>query len=205
MTRYSIDAALLAAHAAGKLTEAKPRGVRIGIDDPYSRAKSALLATIANSSGCRAVWSKNLGFSTIFGFEGELKSVDLLYTSLLLQARKAMMRTGEAGRRARSRSFRQSFLVGFANRIGQRLEESAGTVISDVLKKQGSALVPVMAQRLRVVDDRRDEAFPELGSSDLSVGDWSGWVSGTRAADGADITRGPLLAQTVTADHKATA
>jgi hypothetical protein len=205
MTRYSIDAALLAAHAEGKLTGPKPRGVRVGIDDPYSQAKAVLLGTIASASGCRAVWSKNFGFSTVFGFEGELKSVDLLYTSLLLQARKAMIRTGKVGRRERSRSFRQSFLAGFANRIGHRLEESARAVYSDALKEQGGALVPVLAERFRVVDDRRDEAFPEWGEFDLTVSDWSGWVSGTQAADGADILRGHLLDRTVTSDQKATA
>jgi hypothetical protein len=205
MTRYSIDAALLAAHAAGRRSERQPRGVRIGIEDPYSQAKAVLLATIANASGCRAVWSKNFGFSTVFGFEGELKSVDLLYTSLLLQARRAMIRTGKTGRRARSRSFRQSFLAGFANRIGLRLEESVSAVISDAVKEQGGALVPVLAERYRAVDDRRDEAFPEFGDFQLSARDWSGWVSGTAAADVAEITRGPILVQTATGERKATA
>jgi hypothetical protein len=205
MTRYSIDSALLAAHAAGKLTGPQLRGVRIGIDDPYSQAKAILLGTIANASGCRAVWSRDLGFATVFGFEGELKSVDLLYTSLLLQARRAMIRTGKAGRRERSRSFRQSFLAGFADRIGHRLEESAKAVVSEVVKQQGGALVPVLAERSRAVDDRLDETFPERGGFGMSVSDWSGWVCGTQAADGADILRGPILDRTVTADQKATA
>jgi hypothetical protein len=199
MARYSIDAALLAAHAAGKRIHAQPKGVRIGIDDPYSHAKAILLATIAEASGCRTVWSKDFGFSTVFGFEGELRSVDLLYTSLLLQARRAMMRTGAAGRRARSRSFRQSFLIGFATRIGQRLEESVDAVISDVLKEQGDALLPVLAERSRVVEDHRDQAFPKSGEHSLSIKDWSGWVVGTAAADAADIARGPLLDKRATA------
>jgi hypothetical protein len=199
MTRYSIDAALLAAHAAGKRSEPQPIGVRIGIDDPYSHAKALLLSTIAEASGCRTVWSKHFGFSTVFGFEGEVRSVDLLYTSLLLQARKAMMRTGAAGRRARRRSFRQSFLVGFATRIGHRLEESVNTVISDVLKEQGNALLPVLAKRSRVVDDHRNQAFPEFDEHHLSVKDWSGWVVGTAAADAAEIARGPLLDKRATA------
>jgi hypothetical protein len=196
MTRYSIDSALLAAHAAGKLTEPQPRGVRLGIDDPYSQAKATLLSTIANASGCRALWSKNLGFSTVFGFEGELKSVELLYTSLLLQARRSMMRTGKAGSHARSRSFRQSFLAGFANRIGKRLEQSASDAISEALKEEGGALVPVLAGRSRVVDECRDEAFPEFGEFRPSASDWLGWVSGTEAADEAEIVRGPLLDET---------
>jgi hypothetical protein len=206
MTRYSIDAALLAAHAAGRLSDPHPRGVRIGIDDPYSRAKAHLLSTIADASGCATVWSKNFGFSTVFGFEGELKSVELLYTSLLLQARRAMTRAGKADRHARTRSFRQSFLVGFAYRIGHRLEESARTVISDVIEEQGGALVPVLAKRSREVGRSRDEAFPECGRGGrLYASDWEGWVSGTAAADGAEIVRGPLLDHSGTTDQKATA
>jgi hypothetical protein len=50
-----------------------------------------------------------------------------------------MMRARKTGSHARSRSFRQAFLAGFANRIGQRLEQSSRSVISDVLKEQGSA------------------------------------------------------------------
>ncbi|MFZ0666132.1 MAG: DUF2786 domain-containing protein [Acidimicrobiales bacterium] len=205
MTRYSIDAALLAAHSAGERTGPNPGGVRIAIDDPYSQAKAVLLATIAGASGCRAMWSKHLGFSTVFGFEGERKSVDLLYTSLLVQASKAMMRTGKAGRHARSRSFRQSFLAGFADRIGQRLEETARTVISDVEKEQEGALLPVLAERSRMVDDCAREAYPKFGEFSFSTRDWLGWDSGTRAADAAEILRGPLLDHNAASDHKATA
>jgi hypothetical protein len=71
--------------------------------------------------------------------------------------------------------------------------QSVNTVISDVLKEQGDALLPVLAERSRIVDDHRDQAFPELREHALSINDWSGWVFGTAAADAADIARGPLL------------
>jgi hypothetical protein len=199
MTRHSIDAALLAAHAAGKEIDTKPAGLRIGVDDPYAQAKALLLGTIAHTSGCRAVWSKHFGFSTIFGFEGDLTSVELLYTSLLLQARKTMMRAGETGGRTRSRSFRQSFFIGFAIRIGDRLEETANTVLSDVLVKQGNGLLPVLAERSRVVEDHRNEAFPEFEECYLAPSDRFGWVLGRAAAELAEIARGPLLDERATA------
>jgi hypothetical protein len=193
MTRYSIDAALLALHTAGKLTGPQPRGIRIGIDNPYSRAKVMLLSEIAGASGCKVVWSQPFGFATLFGFEGEMKSVEVLYTSLLLQARKVMMRAGKTDRCARSRSFRQSFLVGFAFRIGQRLEESAGAVISDISEEHGGVLVPLMAERSRMVDECEKDAYPNCSQGEISITDWSGWASGKDAADLAEIARGPLL------------
>ncbi len=97
MTRHAIDDALLAAHGAGRSSGEQPSATRIGIDDPYAAAKAALLAVIGDASNCRAVWSKNFGFSTVFGYAGDLVSVELLYTSLLLQARNAMVRAGSAG------------------------------------------------------------------------------------------------------------
>jgi hypothetical protein len=72
-------------------------------------------------------------------------------------------------------------------------------VISDVLKEQGDALLPVLAERSRVVEDHRNQAFPKFGEHSLSIKDWSGWVVGTAAADAADIARGPLLDKRATA------
>jgi hypothetical protein len=202
MTRHSIDAALLAAHAAGKRSGEQPVGRRIGVDDPYAQAKAVLLGVIAEASMCRVVWSKNFGFSTVFGFEGELASVELLYTSLLLQARTAMVRMGDLGgmgKRAKSRSFRQSFLVGFATRIGQRLRESADAATSDAVGEHGRGLLPVLADRSRAADELRDEAFPDHGQFTPSDNDGAGHALGMASADLASIVRGPVLEEEATA------
>jgi hypothetical protein len=199
MTRHAIDAALLSAHTAGKRSGERPTGRRIGVEDPYAQAKMHLLSEIGRASRCRTVWSKNFGFATVFGFEGDLISVELLYTSLLLQARNSMTRTGEMGGRTRSRSFRQSFLVGFATRIGRRLEEAADITISDVREEQGSRFLPVLAERSQMVDDLRDETFGDLQQCSSSANDNAGWAMGTTAADLAEISRGPRIDERATA------
>ena len=173
--------------------------MRIGIDDPYAQAKATLLAVIGGASHCRAVWSKNFGFSTVFGYAGDLVSVELLYTSLLLQARNAMVRAGDRGKRARSSSFRRSFLLGFAIRIGKRLEEAAGAAVADAVEERGSAFLPVLAQRSGLVEEFRNHAFPDLAENRISMGDWSGWVSGVAAADAAVIARGASIEEKVSA------
>jgi hypothetical protein len=193
MTRHAIDDALLVAHGAGRTSGEQPTAVRIGIDDPYAQAKATLLALISDPSHCRAVWSKNFGFSTVFGYAGDLVSVELLYTSLLLQARNAMARSGDGGKRARSRSFRQSFLLGFATRIGKRLEEAAGAAVADAVEERGNAFLPVFAERSSRVEGLRNEAFSEFTQKPVTMGDWKGWVSGVAAADVAVITRGPSI------------
>ena len=48
------------------------------------------------------MWSPDLGFATVFGFDADIDAVDLLHTSLLVQAHRAMALTeppgGKAGR-----------------------------------------------------------------------------------------------------------
>lgn len=193
MTRYSIDAVLLTAHTEGERAEYRPIGIRIGIDDPYASAKSFLLARIASAANCSTVWSKDFGFSTVFGFEAELASVELLYTSLLIQTRAAMVRAGDLGPRAKSRRFRQSFLVGFGTRIGERLMESAQSATADAVKDHGNALLPVLAARSEAAAGLRNEAFSDLRRNTISANDGSGFVMGVASAELATISRGPVL------------
>lgn len=193
MTRHSIDAALLASHAEGAQAGEQPTGVRIGVDDPYAQAKGYLLTVIGEASRCRTVLSPHFGFATIFGFEGDLGSVELLYTSLLLQARRAMEDIGDMGKRARSRSFRQSFLVGFAARIGDRLKEAAEATIADADDEQAGALLPVLAERSQKVEDLTDETFDGVRGTTISAHDSAGFLSGTTAADLAELSRGPHI------------
>jgi hypothetical protein len=72
---------------------------------------------------------------------------------------------------AKSRSFRQSFLVGFASRIGHRLKESANVATSDALREHGGQLLPVMADRSRAMDELRNGAFPDSDALELSTSD----------------------------------
>ncbi len=110
MARHSIDEALLAARTHAKDA---PGACRIGVEPPYETAKVVLLDAVADTNRCRAVWNESLGFSTVVGFEPDLEAVELLYTSLLVQATAAMTKAEAAQRagRKRTKSFRQSFLA----------------------------------------------------------------------------------------------
>src|SRR3974377_713718 len=89
--------------------------------------------------------------STVVGFPSDLDAVELLYTSLLVQANTAMLREGakkDAYGRSRTRAFRQSFLVAYAYRIGVRL--SPGTVHAEqaaAAAALGKDLGPVIKRR----------------------------------------------------------
>jgi hypothetical protein len=208
MAKYSIDHALLAAQAG---TAEEPGGRRIAVDNPYEGPKATLLNTVAEANRCRAVWSKDVGLVTVVGFPADLDAVELLFTSLLVQADAAMIRAGgkkdEYGR-SRTRSFRQSFLVSYAIRIGERLAEATGHAEEEAVARReagrrpqaggeaaleaggpGTDLVPFLAARRQAVNDAMDELF--RGRLTTSRGaratDAEGWVSGRAAADLASL------------------
>jgi hypothetical protein len=187
MARHAVDRAMLegAAQGGGAV------GRRIGVDDPYAQPKSLLLAVVAEANRCHSVWTKDLGFSTVFGHEPDLDAVDLLYTSLLVQATAAMAAAGRAvdqSGRSRTRSFRSSFLVAYANRIGQRLRESTAAAEAAGAEEHGARLLPVLAARSQAVDDAVKATFPEVEYRSISISNRAGWAAGTAAAEVARLS-----------------
>lgn len=183
MARHAIDEAMVGvAEGVGDA----PTGVRVPVDDPYAGAKSVLLAEVAGANRCRAVWSKHLGISTVVGFESDLEFVEVLYTSLLVQATSAMVAAGsqvDRSGRSRTRSFRQAFLLAYASRIGHRLRAAEAASRASATEEYGAALVPVLADRSAAVSAARDAAFPGAVSRTVSISSAAGWAAGSAAAD----------------------
>ena len=227
MTRHSIDRALLEQDSGAA---DGPSAIRLGVDRPYESARFHLVAAIARANRCKAVWQKGLGFSTVVGFPTDLRAVELLFTSLMVQATAAMTAAGSREHwsgQSRTRSFRRSFLTAFAMRIGERLEQAAtegqqeweaagdlaadsgeGAASSDAAPDgdardagthdgagKGSptlhdrtALVRVLAARDEEVDAAVTQRFPRLRTQRRETTlDAEGWVTGTAAADRADL------------------
>ncbi|MGF7237229.1 MAG: DUF2786 domain-containing protein [Frankia sp.] len=188
MSRHSIDEALLAAREGSR---DQPAGRRVGIDNPYEAAKASLLDVVASANRCRSVWAKNLGYATVIGFQPDLDAVELLYTSLLVQATAAMMQAGsrqDRSGRSRTRSFRQSFLTSFAVRIGQRLTAAREQASEEAAAEAGEGrLLPVLAARNDSVREATETMFPEVVSRAVSATDGEGWAFGRAAADLASL------------------
>ncbi len=187
MTRHAIDRA----HVEARHGETpQVCGRRVGIDDPYAGARYLLLSAVADANRCRAVWTRQWWFSTVFGDEGDLDAVELLYTSLLVQATRSMVAEPRpaAGRSAAgsTRSFRQSFLVAFARRIGERLAEAAEAVTAEEATRS-TALVPLFAARREAAEAALAAAFPDLRTTRMSARNAAGWHAGVRAADRAQL------------------
>jgi hypothetical protein len=188
MARHSIDAAMV---GAGAPADDGPTGMRLPVDDPYAGPKSMLLHEVAAANRCRAVWSKGLGFSTVMGFESDLAFVEVLYTSLLVQATSAMVASGthvDRSGRSRTRSFRQAFLLAYAGRIGRRLREAEEAGRASAAEEHGAALLPVLASRAAAVDSAVAAAFPTVVSRSVSVSNAAGWAAGAAAAELASLS-----------------
>ncbi|MFJ2152166.1 DUF2786 domain-containing protein [Streptomyces microflavus] len=206
MARHSIDEALIAARTRSTET---PGACRIGVEPPYESAKAILLDAVASANRCQAVWNGDLGFSTVVGFEADLEAVELLFTSLLVQGTAAMTRA-EAGQRAsgrkRTKTFRQSFLMAYAQRLGSRLadttERATAAADTDTDTETGagtaegtSGLLPVLAARDVAVTETAERMFPRTTTTRVrGATDLDGWNHGTEAADRArmgDSRKGP--------------
>ena len=185
MTRHSIDHAMV--HST---TDADvPIRRRIPVDDPYSSQKATLVAVTARANGCRTVWLKDVGLTTIVGFADDLESVEVLYTSLLVQATTEMAAQstqGAAGSQS-SKSFRQSFLEGFAHRIDQRLSAARDMATNKAEATHGAGVGLVLAGRDKAVDETVNRSFPHLRTKRVRVSSYDGFAAGQAAADEATL------------------
>lgn len=193
MARHSIDYALLSVGAGAR---DEPVGRRIGIENPYEAPKALLLNAVASANRCRAIWSSSFGFVTVLGFAADIDAVELLFTSLLVQATAAMMQAGsrrDAYGRSTTRSFRQSFLTAYAQRIGERLatatKQATEQASRDLAGQPGAdRLLPILASRDSAVGEMADDLFPDLVGRPVAASNRDGWVLGRAAADQALLT-----------------
>ncbi|MDH6540870.1 DUF2786 domain-containing protein [Streptomyces lavendulae] len=187
MARHTVDEALLAARGGGPAQV--PAACRIGVEPPYEEAKAVLLDAVATANRCRAVWNSGFEFSTVVGFESDLEAVELLHTSLLVQGTAAMTRAEaaqRAGGRKRTKTFRQSFLLAYASRLGRRLAETAEHTATEAADN-----LPALVARDVAVTSRADEMFPRTTTTRLrGATDHAGWEDGTAAADAAHVGAG---------------
>jgi uncharacterized protein DUF2786 len=179
IARHSIEEAL----TARDRVEVVPYAKRIGVDHPYESEKAGLLDAVARANHCRTVWSPEFGFSTVFGFDADIDAVELVYTSLLVQANRAMVRDEPAKGKARIKAFRRSFLVAYSVRIGERLAQATRAEI-----EQHMDLLPVLRNRDLQVREAMDRVFPHtVRARGRRIDSLEGWDSGRAAADEAEI------------------
>ena len=194
MTKYALDQAMLAGAGPGP---AAPGVIRVPIDPPYLDAKALLLQVIAQHSRCQSVLHAHVEMSSVIGFSTDLETVELLFTSLLVQAHHAMAAASVAappGSRTRSQSFRAAFLQGFVSRIDARLD-AVNRVAFDEAKAQAETFLPVLRSQEERISEFVAQRFSTLTSSRVRGGyDALGYQHGQRAGDAAALLSGAIEA-----------
>ncbi len=200
MTRHAVDAAVL----QGDLPAGDVGTRRVHVADPYIRAKVQLLGAVAEANDVRLVWYQGLGIATIIGGRADLDAVELLFTSLLLQVAQGLaVAERSAGRNdsprptphASPRIFRRAFLLGYAHRIGERLQDARRRATADAAAEREIDLLPVLRSRREAVDAAVAQLFPKVRASrSRATVDAGGWHAGRTAAERADVgpRRSPL-------------
>lgn len=194
ISRHSLERLLAESDGASATDAAVAR--RIWIDPPYVFAKAVLVGAVAEANHCKSVTTQDLGFCTVVGRPEDLAAVDVLVTSLLVQASTAMRRHGRQLDRSgtsRTRSFRQSFLVAYAGRIRERLLAAAEEAVRGT--GRGAELVLVLHRQAEEVDAATHAIFPKLVTREAAISNAQGWVAGRAAADFARLDAGKQIAE----------
>ncbi|SCG68132.1 Protein of unknown function [Micromonospora halophytica] len=182
IARYGVDRALLAARDPAT----DPVGDRVvDVVAPYARDKAALLAAVADPLRCRCVRRRQGdGFAMhLFGFASDLERVDLLFTSLLVQAAHGLAGTPvPAGEHPAA--FRRSWLAGFARVVSERLRSAEAGAAAE---QGGPSVALVLVDRSDRVARRVTEVYPRLRTAAPRRLAGGGFGSGAEAGRRADL------------------
>jgi RNA-binding protein YhbY len=191
IARYGIDRAMLAAadNSTDEITT-----IKISLDNPYSRDKAGLLTNIAHPLRCRALlhrWGQTVTAVTVFGFRSDLERVELLFTSLLLQATTQLTRVRpvNAFRGESLAAYRRTWLHGFAGAVQVRLQKSETNATqehaADLPGGQSAELV--LRDRNALVKDAYDDQFGNLRAAPPRRLSGSGYLDGRVAGEQANL------------------
>lgn len=191
IARHGIDQAMLAA-AGEKRDEITQRS--IVTDSPYSRDKAHLLSSIAAALRCQTVFygtGKSTRKVIVFGFASDIERVELLYTSLLLQATSQLthIRPDNYFGYESTAAYRRSWLAGFTAAVYRRLRtaETQATTDTPTATTTGTSAALVLRDRQDQVADAFKAAFPRLRNARSRQLTGSGYSEGTLAGSRADL------------------
>ncbi|MEV0425095.1 DUF2786 domain-containing protein [Micromonospora sp. NPDC050495] len=182
IARYGVDRALLAARAPAT----DPVGDRVvEVVAPYARDKAGLLAAVAEPLRCRCVRRRaGSGFALhLFGFASDLERVELLFTSLLVQAAHGLAGAAVPADEHPA-AFRRTWLAGFAHVVAERLRAAEAGAVADSV---APSVALVLADRSDRVQRRLAEVYPRLRTAPRRRLAGSGFTPGAAAGRRANL------------------
>lgn len=189
MTRHAVDEAVLRGLQHEDIPVASRR---VHLQSPYANVKATLLNAVAVPNRCRTVLMNEYGIAVLVGTPTDVDQTEMLFTSLLIQATRAMAETGHrrGASSDRSATFRRSFLFAYAARIGERLREADRSTTATY----GTELVPLLQREADAVDAEFERQFPRVRQGGTTSVDPRGWEAGRAAADQARFVAGGISA-----------
>ena len=187
MTRHAVDEAVLRGLQHEEIPVASRR---VHLQSPYANVKATLLNAVAVPNRCRTVLMNEYDIAVLVGTPTNVDQTELLFTSLLIQATRAMAEAGHrgAGSIDRSATFRRSFLLAYATRIGERLREADRSTTDTY----GTDLVPLLQREADAVTAEFERQFPRVRQGGTTSVDLRGWEAGRAAADEARFVAGQV-------------
>lgn len=204
IARYAIDEAML--WAAGSTGREQPTELRLVVHSPYVGQKAVLVGRVAQAHGCRAIRfgagsARDGEVIAVVGFPTDLRWVETLVTSLLVQLTAAMLAGCPKGlSSSQSAGWRRSFIIGFAEEVGDRLQEDREVAArdADAARAAGArrdsqaehSVSLVLVERSQEVRDEFRKRFPHTQTTRASSGgSRAGHHAGRAAGREASLTR----------------
>ncbi|WP_371671244.1 DUF2786 domain-containing protein [Streptomyces sp. NBC_00289] len=183
MAKYGIERAML---ADSDPSQDRPGDRIIKITGTYAKDRIYLLGYIADALGCKGINLRG-GEVHMFGYESDLERVEMLFTSLSLQAFNAM-RHGTPRYGESLVTYRKSFLAGFMLTVYARLKEIEARARQEAgPSATGRSAELVLADRKSVTLARFAEAYPRTQNSRGVRRGGSGKAAGEAAGRRADL------------------
>lgn len=191
MARYGIERA--------RLADADPGTDLLGdreivLVPPYALDKRDLLARIADELRCRVIFrqrwveGRKRVSAVLFGFGSDLDRVEMLFTSLLVQAAHALA-VEYVPAWENKPAYRRAWLAGYATAVAARLRaaEQRAQRQAPAAEAGGRSVALVLADRKVQVERAYEDRYGHLGKARPRTLSGSGTRDGYAAGQRADI------------------
>lgn len=187
IAKYGIDEALLA--SAGRSSDSIGT-LNIAMNNPYSYEKAALVTAVGQALRCEVLATQRGAIvvsCTVIGYGSDLERVNLLYTSLLLQAGTQVTRQRPGpGSRVSTVMFRKSWFHGFNVAVRDRLVAAETKAAQEATTSDGMSTELVLRDRSKEVSTEFRRMFPRTATTARRVSS-GGYAAGLAAGARADL------------------
>lgn len=169
-------------HVSADLDQkSKVKADRLYISAPYAREKGVLLNAIASHCNVQTIALTSSGIICLVGFLDDIAYVKDMFASLERQCLYYMHNSPKAhltGNSAETASFRRSFIIAYALRIGEILRQAEEESSPDLTKAQEKAVAIAESSVNRIFRT----IFPHVSTHRVQPHNASGFNEGTRSA-----------------------